>query len=255
MNFFAIKSIGFTLGVLSITMWTLLHFSGEPIESKILTFITHDAERAVKIGNYYFNVDGDGEYNLDEARKYFEKAIKFDPNVPDAWHQLARIDFLAGDFDGALQKINTQIELHGEDLMASYYIRGLIHGFREEYAQAEENFLKFLEWDTKNWAAHNDLAWVYFSSGQFQKAADIAEQGLAYNPGNPWLLTSYGVSLLNLGEREKASAALEHALQKAEVLAPATWDRAYPGNDPRIAEGALMKLREAIQSNIELVHK
>ena len=44
-------------------------------------------------GNYYFNVGWAGKYDLEKARRYFEKAIEADPNVPDAWHQLSRIDF------------------------------------------------------------------------------------------------------------------------------------------------------------------
>ena len=43
-------------------------------------------------GNYYFNVGGNGAYDLEKAEKYFNKALEIDPQVPDAWHQLARID-------------------------------------------------------------------------------------------------------------------------------------------------------------------
>lgn len=83
--------------------------------------INPDARFTLYLGNYYFNVYGDGVYDLVRAEKFFYKALELDPRVPDAWHQLARIDFLRGKFRSALDKINWQIELHGDSFMASYY--------------------------------------------------------------------------------------------------------------------------------------
>src|SRR3989344_2262099 len=163
------------------------------------------------IGNYYFNVGGEGVYDLERAQFYFQKALAADPLVPDAWHQLARIDFLNGDYPAARSKINTQIELHSDTLTSSYYIRGLIAGFQKDYEQAEKDFRRFLEWDPKNWAAHNDLAWIYFAQGKFSEAADIAHDGLRFDTRNPWLLTARGVALLNLGNTKEALALIANA--------------------------------------------
>ncbi|MBI2108958.1 MAG: hypothetical protein HYT93_02125 [Parcubacteria group bacterium] len=212
----------------------------------------NDANVFVQKGNYYFNVGGSGKYDLDRAAEYFNKALGVDPNVSDAWHQLARIDFLRGDFDGALEKINTQIELHGDSLMSSYYIRGLIYGYTKEYEKAEKNFLKFFEWDRNNWAVYNDLAWIYFQQGNYEKTRQTAEGGLAHFPNNPWLLNMTALAHMNLGNNEKAKIYFQKALFWAETLTESDWHRAYPGNDPNVAGQGVYEMKEAIRFNINL---
>ena len=123
---------------------------------QLFLLVNKDADLAVSIGNYYFNVNNEGAYNLKKAKYYFNKALELDLDVSDAWHQLARINFLAGNFGDALLEINKQIEIHGDELMSSYYIRGLIYGFMDEYEMAEKDFLIFAEWDEGNWAVYND---------------------------------------------------------------------------------------------------
>lgn len=230
-------------------VWQTTHLAG------VATFFERDAKFALDIGNYYFNVGGNGDYDLDSAEKYFTRALRRDPNVPDAWHQLARIDFLRGDFSSALEKINKQIELHGDSFMASYYIRGLINGYAGNLKDSETDFKKFLEWDPQNWAADNDLAWIYFRQGRYEDAERIAEQGLAWAPDNPWLLTSLGVSLLNLERKKEAKIALKRAQMAAQKLTETDWHKAYPGNDPQAAAKGLANMQKVIDYNLGLVGK
>lgn len=213
----------------------------------------HDAELGVELGNYYFNVYNDGVYDLDRAGKHFERALAIDPNVEWAWYQLSRIDFLQGKFTPAREKMNKQLELHGDSIMASYYIRGLINGYAGRFKDAEKDFLKFLSWKEKSWAAHNDLAWVYFSQGEYKKAEEIAREGLIFSPNNVWLLNSLGVSLLNLGKKGEARDVFLRARDAAALLTDIDWGRAYPGNDPLSAAPGLAGMKKAIEKNIELV--
>ena len=210
------------------------------------------AKLALHAGNFYFNVEGDGVYNLDKARKYFEIALKLDPKVPDAWHQLSRIDFLRGDFYTALTNINKQIELHGENFMASFYVRGLIQGYMCKISAAEEDFKKFLEWDSQNWAALNDLAWIYFQQGEYEKAEEASRQGLDVAPQNPWLLNSLGVSLLNQGAKAEAREVFLKAQNYVALLTEKEWQKAYPGNDPKLADHGIENIKKIIAANLEL---
>lgn len=216
-------------------------------------FVYPDAVTALKIGNYYFGVGQDGVYELVQAEKYFKRALMLDPQVSDAWHQLARIDFLQRNFIGALEKINKQIEIHGDSFMASYYVRGLINGYLKNFEQAEADFKKFLEWDNTNWAVHNDLAWIYFQKGEFENAEKITRRGLGFAPNNAWLLTSLGVSLLNLDKKGEAKLYLLKAKDASEKLTEADWQKAYPGNNPLWSQTGLGKMRETIEFNLNLV--
>lgn len=215
-------------------------------------FFNQQAGHAFEIGNYYFNVYRDGVYDLDKAAHYFKRALAMDPAVPGAWHQLARIDFLRGDLSNALTKINTQIELHGNSSIASYYVRGLINGFMGNFGDAERDFLAFLSWNTKSWAAYNDLAWIYFSQGNYRDTETTAREGLALNPGNPWLLNSLGVALLNQEKKREAYAILVIALKESETLTLSDWHTAYPGNDPSLGDIGLKKMQQVIRRNLAL---
>lgn len=216
-------------------------------------FLANDAELALKIGNYYLNGDGDNVYDLEKAREYFNLALALDPNVPGAWHQLARMDFLEGSLYNALEKINKQIEIHGENFMPSYYVRGLIYGYVKQFKKAEEDFLKLLEWDSKNWTAYNDLAWIYFQTGEYEKAKKIARRGLEANQDNPWLLNILGISLLNLSSKKEAAGILEKALEKAKNLTEEDWYKAYPGNDPTIARAGIEGIIRTIELNLNSI--
>lgn len=222
---------------------------------RIGLFLTKDAELALEIGNYYFNVYGDGIYDLNHARYYFEYALMLDSKVPDAWHQLARIDFLRGNYYDALDKINTQIVLHGDSFMASYYIRGLIYGYMGDLVHAKENFLKFKEWDPNNWAIHNDLAWIYFKMGEYTQAEREAREGLEWNQGNAWLLTALGVALLNQSNHDEARTTLLAAQKAITRLTEQDWHKAYPGNNPAVAAKGIREMAEIAKKNLALLEQ
>src|SRR3989344_3629036 len=216
-------------------------------------FLNRDSRLALEIGNYYFNVYQNGEYDLAKAKIYFEQALEIDPNTPDGWHQLARIDFLKEDFTEALKKINKQIEIHGDSFMASFYIRGLISGYAGDYDQAKKDFKKFLSWDHNNWAALNDLAWIYFKKGDYKNAENTAKIGLEIAPQNPWLLTALGAALLNQNKKEEAQKAFIQAKSNVDLLTEMDWHKSYPGNNPNSAQKGLESMKETIIYNLSLV--
>ena len=143
-------------------------------------------------------------------------------------------------------------------------MRGLVYGTRKELDKAVEDFKTVLEHGEKHWAVYNDLAWIYFQKGDYKKTEEIARDGLEFNQGNAWLLTSLGVALLNQdkpphlcdkcgGKKEEARKVLEGAAAAAALLAEADWQKAYPGNDPAWSQTGLEKMKETIEFNISLV--
>ncbi len=234
------------------TLWRV----GIPFVGVVLVgifFHSHIALAMLKIGNEFFG--GSMPYSLTVADTSYRLALVIDSEVEDAWHQRARIAFLRGDFAGAREMIDKQVEIHGDSFMASYYIRGLIAGYDKRFADAEADFKHFLTWDPTNWAGNNDLAWIYFAQGKFKETAEQARVALLYNNGNPWLHMMYGMALYNLGDKEGALRELLLAKEGAEKLTEADWHKAYPGNDPSVAGEGLAAIKETIENNIALVNK
>ena len=211
----------------------------------------HDAGLATRIGNHFFNADKEGAYDLALAKRHYTRALEIDAKALEPLYQLARIDFLRGDCASALKKAD-RIAADYPDFKRLHYLRGLIHGYAGNLEKAETDFLAFLEWDPKSWAAHNDLAWIYFRQGDYQKVKEAAKAGLQWNPDNAWLLTSYGVALLNTGERKEAGSVLARSLIAAQKLTSKDWQKAYPGNHPSIADQGLASLMATIRTNLSL---
>ncbi|OGG41484.1 hypothetical protein A2837_03175 [Candidatus Kaiserbacteria bacterium RIFCSPHIGHO2_01_FULL_46_22] len=212
-------------------------------------------------GEYYFNSFNvqNGEYDLKLARQYYTKAIEEGSDNPLVWYQLGRIDFLEGNYSAALYKFDKQINLHGDIKPNVYYMRGLTYGYKarksggaEDWQKAEENFLKFLEYEPESPWTRTDLSWVYFSQGKFTEMIPLLEEGLAFAPYNPWLLNMYGLALMNTGRKDEAREQFLQAREYAGYLTVEDWGRTYPGNDPAAWSQGLEEFQSLIEKNLEL---
>ena len=210
-----------------------------------------NASRAVAYGDRHFNTHI--LYDVDRAEMYYTKALALDPDHAYAYHQLARISFLRGDFFAAFAFINTQIRMHGDAVPNSYYIRGLIEGYMGSYAKAAEDYEHYLAFDPDNWAAINDYAWVLIQAERYNKAARTAARGLKRFPDNPWLLNTHAIAHYELGHYATALASARKAALQVEQVSTQQWLTAYPGNDPRIAVLGISTFKEAVIANVHTI--
>lgn len=201
------------------------------------------------LGNRHFG--GNGKYDIHASQTYFLKAIKLRPDFPEARYQLGRVYFIQGKFSLALHNIREVIRLK-PDFEKSYYMYGLINGYSGNYDQAVWGFTKFIQHDDFNWAGYNDLAWIYFKKGDFEKTREIAHQGLRRAQNNAWLHNIHGLALMNLGLTDEAKNEFQLALEGTDIMTPNSWGGAYPGNDPAVYEKGLEEMRSAIRKNLEL---
>lgn len=221
-----------------------------------------DITDSFELGQYYFNTGdrADGTYNLSKARESYLTAVTENPKKNLlAWHQLGRLDFLEGKFNEAIFNFSKQIEYFGDELPNVYYMLGLTYGYLgrsggeiENWEKAEENFIKYLEFDPTSPWARVDLSWIYFTQGKYEAMLPLLEVGLVYEPANPWLLNMYGLALLNSGDLEKAQQYFLWAKSEASRLSVEDWGKSYPGNNPEVWPQGLAEFKAAIDKNIEL---
>lgn len=241
------------LTIAGIALWTV-RFSVYSGWENVAYALNPTAGLAYAYGNGHFDATAHPNvYDIDRAEYFYREVQKHDPAHAYVHHQRARIAFLHGQFPAALALINAQINLFGTTTPSSFYVRGLILGFMERYAEAAESFEAYLETNPNNWAAVNDYAWVLLKSGRSQEALAVLENLLNKNQENAWLLNSAAIAAYETGDAEVARAYAERASEHAERITREEWLAAYPGNDPRIAEEGIVALRESIASTMHTV--
>lgn len=216
-----------------------------------------DSDVAMGIGNYYF---GGGAYELDKALWSYKIATFWKHDIPQGHYQIARIYFVKGEFDKALEEINKELEFYPQNLR-SLYIRGLIYGYRNmpgDREKAENDFKNFVAFAPSEWGGYNDLAWILTTLGKHEEAKIFLGQAFIRVPdalNNPWLWNSRGVADLNIGNIALAVESFTWADRLAERLDFNTWRRAYPGNSLEQAEEGLKAFRALIKENLARVEK
>lgn len=211
------------------------------------------ASRAYTYGVRHFDAQDPRQYDVARAERMFRIAARLDPNTPYVYHELARIEFLHGRFQEALQLIQLQIERTGDNTPNSYYVKGLIEGYMGAYDAAIQDYSHFLTFDPNNWAGMNDFAWVLLKANRPKDALAVIRHGLDIHPGNPWLLNSYTIALYETGDFASAQIAAQEAVTAANTISVSDWLTAYPGNDPLAAVHGIAQLKAAASENMNRV--
>ncbi len=234
-------------------LWTpIVRFGVDAYEDAMFR-CSPSAQRAYEYGNRHFSATKSSEYDIDRAELFFKRALALDPQLPYVHHQLARIAFLRGDFRNAMWHINKEIEMNRSPSASSYYVRGLIEGFRGNYEDSAKDYERYLESDPSNWAAINDYAWVLLKANRPAAAAAAAERGLVSFPDNAWLLNTSAIALYETGDLPRAKMRAEAAVAASRMVTEREWLTAYPGNDPKIAKAGIATLQKASQDNMHTI--
>lgn len=199
-----------------------------------------------ELGNYFFHGAG---YDVRKAQYHFKKTIQLDSKFLGAHYQLGRSYFIVGRFPEAYTHIQLE-EFINPELGKVHYMKGLIAGFMKEFELAEEEFKRFIQYDSFNWAGYNDLAWIQFAQGKYHDAEATAREGLAQAAGNPWLQNAIGVNLLAQDRPTEASEYFYLAKEGFSKMTASQWGIAYPGNAPQEHINGLRETLMAIERNI-----
>jgi len=217
-------------------------------EDAMLTFAP-SAERAYEYGNRHFSALTEIDYDVARAKELYFVAARINPDHPGLQHQLARIDFLEGNYVRGLKRINREIRTHGDENPNALYVKALLLGFNGQYGKAAAVYEKYFSMTPANWGAINDYSWVLLKAGKPDAALEALEWGLAQWPKSPWLLHNKAIALYELGRYEEAADAAHSAARGITALTEHDWLMAYPGNDPMLAPQGLHSFRNAVLGN------
>lgn len=210
-----------------------------------------DAKHNFYIGRWYHQA-----HRLREAERFYKRAIELDPKIANTHYQLARVYFISGRFFSALNEINKELEVNPRN-HRSYYIKGLILGYMDRFAEAEENFKTFLKSDaarqSSGWGGYVDLGWVLMRQKKYEEALWILKEAEALFAPNTWVYNGLGAAYFTLGQYDLARDYYAKALEGAKKMTVEEWLVAYPAHDPKTAEDGIKQIISGIEKNLELV--
>ena len=151
--------------------------------------------------------------NLAKARKHLEAALRLAPGHPDVNYLFGTLSLQANDLAQAKLFLEKAVALDPKHRLALVALSGL-HYRQQEYTEAIRLLERALELDRSSWRVHWLMASAYLQQGEFEKARVHAEHALKSGKekaGEAQLLL--GQALAGLGEKEKASQALESFLR------------------------------------------
>ncbi|HEX4203170.1 MAG TPA: tetratricopeptide repeat protein [Ktedonobacteraceae bacterium] len=139
-------------------------------------------ERTATLGNVSMGRIEQGRDNHRKALPYYEEAARISPDFPNIWTHLGL----------------TRIEL-------------------EQIDEAEQNLLHAVELDSEDTSAYSGLAFLYtIKKHDLNRAEEVLEEGLEFNPGSAELLIALTKVDIEKGDLEAA----EENLSEAEEVEP-----------------------------------
>jgi tetratricopeptide (TPR) repeat protein len=150
------------------------------------------------------------------AEDNLREAVARMPRSSAAHATLGALYFQQGRLDDAQVHLKETMQLDPDDAWAQAYL-GRTYLQLGNPAAAIPELKQALKGNPKDVAPYLALAQAYAATGQHGQAATSFLQVLRRQPGNLKALTGYSTALLALNEEKTARAALERALDEAEL--------------------------------------
>lgn len=138
----------------------------------------------VYAGYYWFGIDVRPSM-LDSALVCIERARKLRPEMPEVTLATGQYYYRLRDYGRAMQEYSVVINDRPNDPEALYYLGALWRrqGF---FNQAIETFERAVSLDPFNVQYLIELSWTYLFTGNLDRAFELREQSIKYNPDVEW---------------------------------------------------------------------
>jgi tetratricopeptide (TPR) repeat protein len=143
--------------------------------------------------------------------------LRIDPDDPAALSILSYYQYLAEDFDGAVETYDRYIELYPEDA-AGYNNKALIYKRRGEYGREEALYRVALAIEPNDVTALNNLGVNLAHQGRYDEALSVMRQLEILDPGDAYADLHRAKIYAEMGDDDKAFVYLEKALEGMKKL-------------------------------------
>ncbi|WP_062443963.1 tetratricopeptide repeat protein [Herbidospora daliensis] len=184
--------------------------------------------------------------NPKEALHDLDRAIAYDPAVPDHYLDRGNLRLRLGQTDAALADYETAMAV-GPPLPEAFYNRGELRLGQGDLAGARADFDHVLELDPGFLNAYVNRAGILEMLDDHEAARADVRSGLELDPRNPHLHAVLGQLETAQGDHAAAMAAFDVAIEGAPDLAAIWANRGILRYESGDAEGALADLTRALE--------
>jgi eukaryotic-like serine/threonine-protein kinase len=150
------------------------------------------------------------------ALPFYKRAVELDPNFALAYARLAAIHANIGELEPARGYLTQAYERRErvserEKLYIASRYHDIVSG---QVDQSLETFQLWTQTYPRDWGGHNNLAYVCTIIGQFDKAAEAAQEAKRLVPNHPFPYGNLGFAYLGMGRLDEAKAVFEEAVSR-----------------------------------------
>ncbi|MBX2801156.1 MAG: tetratricopeptide repeat protein [Myxococcales bacterium] len=152
------------------------------------------------------------ELEIELMLRMAQHRLRIDPNDPGALSILSYYQYLAEDFDAALDTYDRIIELM-PDNPAGYNNKALVYKRRGKYDEEEQLYRVALTYQPMDVTAMNNLAVNLAHQGRFEEALAVMQQLETLDPEDPYADLHRSKIYAEMGEEDQALVYLRKALE------------------------------------------
>ncbi len=148
--------------------------------------------------------------SFEKASFAAENALNINPNFVAAYNFLSQLSITMGDYDGALEKLDKALEINPNSL-TTRTLRAVCFYSQKKYDDYKAEEKRVLRINPKYADLYYQIADMQAKKYLFKESVDFYLKALALNPEHTAALAGYGTSLSRLGEEKAAKDELEKA--------------------------------------------
>ena len=159
---------------------------------------------------------------LNEAVTAFQHYSELEPNSPNAHHTLADAYRAQREFDLASEEYQKAIEIDPKFYFSQVSL-AVLDVLRERYEEAEKRLLTVVEdshaEERQRIDAAFELSWLRRAQGRFRSSIEplenLQKEIEAESIREAWALSARGLSLMEIGETDRATKLIDRAIEKS----------------------------------------
>ena len=152
------------------------------------------------------------QHKLDEAMAYYQMALRYQPDFPEAHFFLGNALDEQGKLDEALAEYQKALWFRPTQVQTHIFM-GIVLGKQKKYDEAMAHYTAALKLDPDSAVAQNNLARILHTLGRFDEAIEHYHAALEIDPKLALAHNNLGILLIQQGQLTNGTVQLREAMR------------------------------------------